>query len=203
MQEISALRRRGCGWQSDQGSSDAVGGVAEDVAFGGEVAGDGLDAECFDAVDVGDGDLGALGGVAARGIPGETGAVLRGRSRRWGGRRAEDALDVLGGGEVEALVGLGHEVADEDAGGRGGARASGMPLTSRLVMMRGVERAGADGDEVGGGDGGKGFRRGRRVGRLEHELDDALAAGGDVGFAADEGAVFHARGEGDVEAVAG
>ena len=43
---------------------------------------------------------------------------------------------------------------------------------------------------VSGGGGG--------VGRVKHELDDALAAGGDVGFAADDGAVFHARGDGDV-----
>ena len=62
----------------------------------------------------------------------------------------------------------------------------------------GVERARADGDEVGGGDGVQRFRRRRRIGGVEHQLDDALAAGGDFGFAAHDGAVFHARGDSDV-----
>ena len=51
--------------------------------------------------------------------------------------------------------------------------------------------------------------RARGVGRVEGELDDAAVAGGDVGFAADEGAVVHARrpggvgGGGGVDAAAG
>ncbi len=40
--------------------------------------------------------------------------------------------------------------------------------------------------------------KGRGGGGFEHELDDAPAAGGDAGFAVDEGAVVHAGGEGDV-----
>ena len=40
--------------------------------------------------------------------------------------------------------------------------------------------------------------QGLGVGGVEHELDDALLAGGDVGLAVDEGAVVHAGGEGDV-----
>ena len=63
---------------------------------------------------------------------------------------------------------------------------------------RGVEGAGADGDEVGALDGVEGFGQRGGVGRVERELDDAAVAGGDVGFAADEGAVVHARGEGGV-----
>jgi len=35
-------------------------------------------------------------------------------------------------------------------------------------------------------------------GRQEHQLDDAVGAGGDAGFAVDQGAIVHARGEGDV-----
>ena len=35
--------------------------------------------------------------------------------------------------------------------------------------------------------------RGAGVGRIEHELDDAAVAGGDVGFAANKGAVVHLR----------
>jgi hypothetical protein len=36
------------------------------------------------------------------------------------------------------------------------------------------------------------------VGGLEHQFDDALFAGGDIGLAVDDGAVVHERGEGDV-----
>ncbi len=37
-------------------------------------------------------------------------------------------VDVLRGGEVEALVGLGHEVADVDAGGAGRSQGLGDAL---------------------------------------------------------------------------
>ena len=40
--------------------------------------------------------------------------------------------------------------------------------------------------------------RAAAVGRIEHEFGDALLAGGDVGFAAHEGAVVHARDQGGV-----
>ena len=40
--------------------------------------------------------------------------------------------------------------------------------------------------------------RGLASGRQEHQLDDAVGAGGDAGFAVDQGAIVHARGEGDV-----
>ena len=54
----------GADGEREQGVGDAVGGVAEDVALCGEVARDAVDAEGFDAIDVGDGGFGALGGVA-------------------------------------------------------------------------------------------------------------------------------------------
>jgi hypothetical protein len=87
---------------------------------------------------------------------------------------------------------------DGRAGGLGSAESFGDPFDEKFRNDAGVERAGADGDEVGGGDGVEGLRRRRRIGRVEHELDDALAAGGDVGFAADHGAIFHAGGDGDI-----
>ena len=64
--------------------------------------------------------------------------------------------------------------------------------------QRGVERTGAESDEVGVGDGFEGGGEGLGVGGDELELDDAACAGGDVGFAVDDGAVVHERGEGDV-----
>ncbi len=108
-----------------QGVGDAVGGVADDIANIGEVAGDAADAHGLDFLDVGNDDLGALGGVACpgsfrdgRGVDervvedGLAGVVV-------------DALDVLGGGEVEALIGLGHQVDDVDAGAAGVGKGAG------------------------------------------------------------------------------
>jgi len=61
--------------------------------------------------------------------------------------------------------------------------ASGMPRTSMLVTSEVVERSGAEGDEVGVGDGVEGGGEGFGAGRQEHQLDDAVGAGGDAGFA--------------------
>src|ERR1019366_7972649 len=109
-----------------------------------------------------------------------------------------DFFDVLGGGESERLVGLGHEVADVDAGGAGGGDGFGDAADEQIGDERGVERAGAEGDEVGVGDGIQGSGEGFGVGRGEDEFDDAVRAGGDAGLAVDEGAVIHAGGKGDV-----
>ncbi len=58
-----------------------------------------------------------------------------------------------------------------------------MPFDQQVGDEAGVERSGADGDEVGAVDGVEGLRQGSGLGRLEHELDDAAFAGGDAGFA--------------------
>ena len=82
---------------------------------------------------------------------------------------------MLGGGEADGLVGLGHEVADVDAGGFGFGEGLGDAVDEQVGDERGVEGAGAEGDEVGVGDGVEGFGQGLGGGGLEHELDDALA----------------------------
>ena len=48
-------------------------------------------------------------------------------------------------------------------------------------------------------DGLHGFRQGRGIGRIEREFDNAAVAGGDVGFAADKGAVVHLGDQGGVD----
>ncbi len=85
----------------------------------------------------------------------------------------------MGGGDVGFA-------ADEEVGDEGG-----------------VEGAGAEGDEVGIGDGGEGLGEGCGVGGGEHELGDGVFRGGDVGLAVDERAVVHARGESGVGGGAG
>ena len=189
--------------QLEEALGDGVVVVAEEVAFVGEVAGDGFYAEGADAFEVGlDGAL-AFGGVFLEQRGGDGGGVDEGVVEDGavaGGRSAvlEDALDVLGGGEAEGLVGLGHEIADVDADGARGGECFGDAADEEVGDERGVEGAGAEGDEVGLGDGFEGAGEGFGVGRMEHELGDAAVGPGDVGFAVDDGAVVHAGGEGDV-----
>ena len=103
----------GSGWRErsgavegevEEGLGDAVGVVAEEVAFEGEVAGDGFYAEGADAVEVGlDGRLatagvafeegGRDGGGVDEGVIADVGAVC--------GTVPEDYFEVLGCGEAE------------------------------------------------------------------------------------------------------
>ena len=166
--------------EGEEGLGEAVGVVAEEVAFEGEVAGDGFYAEGADAVEVGcDGGLatagvlfqqgGGDGSGVDEGVVEETGVFSGGMHscavRAIWTAVLEDFFDVLGGGEAERLVGLGHEVADVDAGGAGCGDGLGDSADEEVGDQRGVERAGAEGDEVGVGDGfeggGEGFGAGR------------------------------------------
>ena len=74
--------------------------MAENVPLGGEIAGDALDAEGFDTIDVGDDDLGAFGGIAAADFFRDRGGVDEGVVEDGAAGVLVDALDVLGGGEV-------------------------------------------------------------------------------------------------------
>ncbi len=74
------------------------------------------------------------------------------------------------------LVGLGHEVADVDAGGAGAGDGFGDAADEEVGDERGVEGAGAEGDEVGGGDGVEGLGERGGVGGGEHELGDGALA---------------------------
>jgi hypothetical protein len=188
--------------QVEDGFGEVVVAVAEDFAFLDEVAGDGLDAECADAVEVG-----LDGGLAFEGVLGESRGqdgcgvderVVEDFLAGVGLGVVENFFDVLGGGEAERLVGLGHEISDVDAGGAGGGDGFGNAADQEVGDERGVERAGAEGDEIGLSDGVEGFGQREGVGGREHELDDGLFAGCDAGLAMNQRVVVHARGEGGV-----
>jgi len=175
--------------------------VAQEAAFLGEVAGDGFDAEGADAVEVGDDGCLVAAGVLFQEGGGDGSGVDEGvveDARAVCGAVLEDLFDVLGCGEAERLVGLSHEIADVDAGGTGCGDGLGDTTDEEVGDQRRVERAGAEGDEVGVGDGFEGSGEGFGVGGDELEFEDAVRAGGDAGFAVDDGAVVHERGEGDV-----
>ncbi len=182
----------------EEGVGYAVGGVADYVAFVGEVAGDAVDAHGLDFVDVGLDDFGAFRGVACLCGGGDGRGVDDGVVEDGLAGMVVDALDVLGCGEVQAFIGLGHEVGDVDAGAGGGGDGLGDSWNEQVGDEAGEERAGTESDEVGLGDGVEGFRQGLDADGFEHELVDDFPAGGDAGFSADDGAVGHAGGEGDV-----
>ena len=177
--------------------------MAEDFAFVDEVAGDGLDAEGTDAFEIGEDGRLAFAGVAVEGLREDGGGVDEGVVEDLVAGVVEDFFDVLRGGETERLIGLGHEVADVDAGGVAAADGFGNLADQEVGDERGVEGAGAEGDEVGGGDGVEGLGERRGVGGGEHELGDGAVGGGDAGFAVDGRAVVHARGDGGVGGGAG
>ena len=152
----------------------------------------------LDAFDIGHDGGGVFGGVAGEGLGREWRGVHDGVVEDGRAGVLVDALDVLGCGEAEALIGLGHEVADEDAEAAGAGESCGDSLDEQVGDERRVEGAGSDGDEVGAFDGVEGLGQGGGIGRIDHEFSDTLFAGGDIGFAADEGAIFHARDEGGV-----
>ena len=105
---------------------------------------------------------------------------------------------MLGGGEAEGLVGLGHKVADVDAGGAGGGEGFRDAADEQIGDERGVERAGAEGDEVGGGDGfeSSGERFGVGGSSMSSRMRWRLAVM--LVSPRTSGAVVHAGGQGDV-----
>ena len=141
---------------------------------------------------------GVFGGVAGQRLGREGRGVENGVVEDGRAGVLVDALDVLGCREAEALVGLGHQVADEDAHAFGVSQGSGNSLDEQVGDQGCVERAGADGDEVGALNGFERLGHGGGVGRIDHEFGDAVLAGGDVGFSAHDGSVFHVRDEGGV-----
>jgi hypothetical protein len=66
---------------------------------------------------------------------------------------AVESADVIGGGEAEALVGLRHQVADVDLGGGRVDDGFGDAVHQQVWDEAGEQRAGADADDVGAGDG--------------------------------------------------
>src|SRR6185437_10281072 len=116
--------------------------MAKHVAFGCEVAGDAADTHGLNALDVRLNYFRTLHGVAL---------AQRGRYRRCVEQRVikhrlarmrVDALDVLRSGEVQAFVGLGHQVGDVDARALGGGQSLGNSLHQKIRDEAGVERAG-------------------------------------------------------------
>src|SRR5277367_3004168 len=98
---------------------------------------------------------------------------------------------MIGGGQVQTLVCLGHQVADVNLGGGRVDDGVGDAVHQQVRDEAGEQRAGTDADDIGTGDGVEGLGHGIDVGRNEKKFLDAAFAGGDLGLSADTGAVLH------------
>ena len=115
--------------------------------------------------------------------------MRRGRGGAIDEREIEDAFysgvavqgaNVVGGGQSEAFVGLGHQVADIDLDRGGVHHGLGNSGDQQVGNEAGEERTGADGDQVGAGHRFQSLGQRLDVGRIEKQLLDAAAAGGDL-----------------------
>ena len=98
---------------------------------------------------------------------------------------------MIGGGQSQTLVGLGHQVADVNLYRRGIHHGLGDAGNQEVGDQAGEKRAGTDRNQVGAGHRLQSLGQRLHVRRIEKELLDAAAAGRDLGFAAHPSAVFH------------
>ena len=111
---------------------------------------------------------------------------------------AIQGADVIGGSQAQALVGLGHQVADIDLYRRGIDHGLGDAGNQEIGDEAGEKRTRADGDQVGASHGLQGLGQGLDIRRIQKKLLDAAATGGDFGFAANPAAILHQSFELDV-----
>ena len=184
--------------QGQQCTGNAACGVANDVFFAGEIAGDAAYTHGFDAVNVRLDGRCLLGGIASECLRREGRGIYKGVVKDWLAGVLVDALDVLGGAKSETFICLGHQVTDVHACSAGIGERRWNSLDKEIGDQRGVKGARPDGDEVSPLDGLECLGERRGVRRLDHQFGNAQAAGGNAGFTAHQRTVIHARYEGRV-----
>src|ERR1035441_3451710 len=100
--------------QRQKGACDAACCMADDGIFAGKIAGDAAHSQGLDAFKVREDGRSAFRLIASQRLRREWRGVDQRTVEDGRVRVLVDALDVVGGGEAKALVGLGHEIADED-----------------------------------------------------------------------------------------
>ena len=101
-----------------------------------------------------------------------------------------ECADVIGGGKAEALVGLRHQIADVNLRGRRSDDGFGDAAHQQIRNKAGEERARADADDIGAGNGIERLGQGLDVGRNQKQFLDTNLAGRDVGLAPYPRAIF-------------
>src|ERR1035441_906143 len=172
--------------QRQQGTSDAACCMADDGVFAGKIAGDAAHSKGLDPFNVREDGRSALCLITSECLRREWRGVDQRTVEDGRVRVLVDALDVVGGREAKALVGLGHEIADEDSPAAGVGEGRWNAFDQEIGDEGSVERARSNGDEVGAFNGLQRLRERSGVRGVEGEFHNAAMAGGDVGFAADE-----------------
>ena len=102
---------------------------------------------------------------------------------------AVEGAHVIAGAEFIGLAGLPHEVDEVALEGGRGTYGGGDAVHQQVGDDAGEQRAGAERDHVGFGDGGERGRQRADLARAQADRLDAMPAAADVGFADQDGAV--------------
>ena len=111
---------------------------------------------------------------------------------------ALDGAEMIGKGIAGGFAGLGHEVGDVSTRGLGLGDGGGDFRNEEIGKNTGIERAGAEKDEVRLSDGFDSFGNGADAAGREREFFYGLAAGGDARFAVNAAAIFESGDKRDV-----
>src|SRR5216683_23523 len=180
----------------EEEAGEAAGVVADDAVFLEEIVEDDAEAELLEGGKIDGHRFGALRAVTPSHI-GRDGLAI-------GDDPIDDAArdvllngaEMIGKGVAGGFAGLGHQIGNVDARGLGFGDGAGNFRDKKVRKNAGVERAGAQKNEVGLLDGFEGFGERAHAARGKCEfLDRRAAAGGDAGFAVNGAAVFE-RGNG-------
>src|ERR1700722_5145037 len=157
------------------------------------VAEDGNHAESFNRLQIVHDLAGAFARVFGLKFRGSGSSVNEGVVEDLFLRVAIERANMVGGGQPEALVGLGHQVAYVDPGSWRFDNRLRDATHQQVRNQAGKKRSRTDGDQVSVGNCLQGLRHGSDVGWDEKQFPNASLAGSDVGFSANAGAVFHER----------
>src|ERR1017187_5390489 len=189
--------------QGDHYGGSGGGVVADLVGVAGEVAGHDLQPHLHEGVDIVLHGEGGLPGVALLEGAGDEADVDHGVVEELAAGVAVEHAHVIAGAEFIGFAGLPHEVDEVALEGGRGTDGGGDAVHQQIGDDAGEQRTGAEGDQVGLGDGGEGGGHGADFARPQANGLDAMLAAADAGFADDDGAVGEGGFQRDVGGGAG
>src|SRR5580704_8699025 len=181
------------GGKLHQVAGDPGGVVAGDACFF-EIISENRDhAQRFDGIEIGNDLASTLECVLGPEFLGNRSAIDQGVVEDLLASVGIESADVVGGGKAQTLICLGHQVADVNLGGRRLDDSIGDSMHQQVRDKTREQGTWTDADDVGAGDGFERLWLRIDIGWNEEQFLDASFAGGDLGFSADSGAIFHQR----------
>src|SRR5579864_3087724 len=177
--------------QAQKFAAESPGGVAGNLVFFHEVSSNALNTEGLDGVAVTFHLAGVLFGISFQHAGRDGSGVDQRVIKNPAAGVVEDCPNVLGGSHVQAFVGLGHQVANENFDGAGGGYGFRDALNNHVGNQAGEQRPGSNGDDVRMGNRFQGLGQRPGVWRNHMQFDNTLLTGCDVGFTADARAIVH------------